>query len=116
VKVERHFIVADVGVVGDEEIVKGQLVGGALQGIGGVLYENAEDGLDFAVPTSMEAPKFEVKLLHTPSRTPSGVRGVGENGPSGAYASICNAIRDLGMDCNSFPLNLRGEESDTEER
>ncbi len=111
IKVVRQFIVADVGVSGDEDIVKGQLMGGAMQGIGGVLYENANDGVEFAVPTSMEAPNFEVKLLHTPSRTPSGVRGVGENGPTGAYASLCNAIRDLGLECNSFPFSIRGERS-----
>lgn len=109
VKAVEHFIVADVGIAGDEEIVKGQLIGGALQGIGGVLYEDAREGFEFSVATAVEAPKFEVKLFHTPSKTPSGVRGVGENGPTGAYASVCNAIRDLGMKCDSFPLKLRGD-------
>ncbi|MCI2415604.1 MAG: molybdopterin-dependent oxidoreductase [Candidatus Aramenus sp.] len=105
-KVEKHFVVADVGVTGDDDIVKGQLMGGALQGIGGSLYEDVNDGLEYSVPTAVEAPKFEVVLLHTPSKTPAGVRGVGENGPTGAYASVCNALLDLDLECKELPFKV----------
>ena len=97
------YIVADVGVTGDDEVVKGQLMGGAMQAISGTLVESVEDGLEYSIATALEAPEFEVELLHTPSNTPAGVRGVGENSISGGYAAVINAINDLGIECNEVP-------------
>ncbi|AWR93699.1 xanthine dehydrogenase family protein molybdopterin-binding subunit [Acidianus brierleyi] len=106
VKPLYNYIVADVGVTGDDEVVKGQLIGGALQAISGSFLENTEDEIEYSIATAVEAPKFEVELLHTPSNTPAGVRGVGENSISGGYASFINAINDLGLECNSVPCRL----------
>ncbi|QGR19580.1 xanthine dehydrogenase family protein molybdopterin-binding subunit [Stygiolobus azoricus] len=102
-----HYIIADVGVVGDKDNVIGQLIGGALQGISGSLYESVKDEYSYLIAKANESPFFEVELLHTPSSTPTGVRGVGENGPTGAYAAVINAVNDYGIRCNKVPLDLR---------
>ena len=99
------YIVADVGVTGDDEVVKGQLMGGALQAISGSLLESVDDEVEYSIATAVEAPKFEVELLHTPSKTPAGVRGVGENSISGGYAAFINAVNDL-IECNKVPCRL----------
>ncbi|MQL54410.1 xanthine dehydrogenase family protein molybdopterin-binding subunit [Acidianus ambivalens] len=106
VKPLYNYIIADVGITGDDEVVKGQLMGGALQAISGSFLENTEDEIEYSIATIAEAPKFEIELLHTPSNTPSGVRGVGENSISGGYAAFINAINDLGLECNKVPCRL----------
>ncbi len=106
VKPLYNYIIADVGVTGDDEVVKGQLIGGSLQAISGSLLESVDDELEYSIATAVEAPKFDVELLHTPSKTPSGVRGVGENSISGGYAAFINAINDLGFECNKVPCRL----------
>ncbi|BDC18885.1 molybdopterin cofactor-binding domain-containing protein [Acidianus sp. HS-5] len=100
------YVIADVGITGDDKVVKGQLIGGALQAISGSFLESVEDELEYSIATAVEAPKFELELLHTPSNTPTGVRGVGENSISGGYASFINAINDLGLECNKVPCRL----------
>ena len=101
-----NYIIADVGITGDDEIVKGQLIGGSMQAISGSFLESVEDEVEYSIATAVEAPKFEVELLHTPSNTPAGVRGVGENSISGGYAAFINAINDLGLECNKVPCRL----------
>ncbi|MEJ2776210.1 molybdopterin cofactor-binding domain-containing protein [Sulfolobaceae archaeon RB850M] len=100
-----HYIIADVGVTGDEEQVKGQLIGGSLQAISGTILEDVKDEVEYSIATAVEAPQFEVELLHTPSNTPTGVRGIGENSISGGYAAVLNAINDL-VECNKIPCRL----------
>ncbi|BFH74049.1 molybdopterin-dependent oxidoreductase [Sulfurisphaera javensis] len=94
-KVIENYTIVDIGVAGDEEKVRGQIIGGIIQALGGVLYEDVNDPYNYLIPTAKEVPKIEVELLHTPSNTPGGFRGIGENSISGAYASIANAISDF---------------------
>ncbi|AWR96849.1 molybdopterin-dependent oxidoreductase [Acidianus sulfidivorans JP7] len=91
----KNYTIVDVGIPGDEEKVKGQIIGGIVQALGGVLYENVNDPYDYLIPTAKEAPNIEVELINTPSDTPGGFRGIGENSISGAYASISNAISNF---------------------
>ncbi|QIW25334.1 xanthine dehydrogenase family protein molybdopterin-binding subunit [Sulfolobus sp. S-194] len=91
----ENYIIIDIGVPADEDKVKGQVIGGIIQALGGVLYENINEPYNYLIPTAKEAPKVKVELLNTPSSTPGGFRGVGENSISGAYASITNAISDF---------------------
>mgnify|MGYP001772549228 CR=1 FL=1 len=102
IKPVYHYIIADVGITGDEEKVKGQLIGGAMQSISGTILEDVNDEVEYSIATAVESPKFEVELLHTPSKTPSGVRGVGENSISGGYAAVLNAINNI-FECNKIP-------------
>ncbi|ARM75406.1 xanthine dehydrogenase family protein molybdopterin-binding subunit [Acidianus manzaensis] len=95
IKALENYTIVDVGIAGDEEEVKGQIIGGIVQSLGGLLYEDVNSPFDYLLPTAVEAPKVSVELLNTPSETPGGYRGIGENSISGAYASIANAISDF---------------------
>jgi len=87
--------------------VRGQLDGGAVQGIGQAVMEHMtydpESGqalsaslMDYAMPRAEDVPDFEHVLdQSTPCRTnPLGVKGVGELGTIGATPALVNAIGD----------------------
>jgi len=84
--------------------VRGQLDGGAVQGIGQAVMEHMtydpESGqalsaslMDYAMPRAEDVPDFEHVLdQSTPCRTnPLGVKGVGELGTIGATPALVNA-------------------------
>ena len=108
VEVVAYASVNDVGRVVNPLIVRGQLDGGAVQGIGQALFEQVlyDEGsgqlvtgslMDYAAPHADEAPPF----LHTEmdESTPClnnamGVKGVGELGTIGAVPCVVNAVAD----------------------
>ncbi len=110
VRVLRYVTASDCGTLLNPAIVRGQIEGGAVQGIGGALLEEIVYGaeaelltgslMDYAMPSAPEAPPVEVLLLETPTpRNPIGARGAGEIGIIGPAAAIGNAIADaLGPD------------------
>jgi aerobic carbon-monoxide dehydrogenase large subunit len=120
VHVGRYVVAADAGRALNPTIVEAQLVGGAVQGISGALYEELahdETGqlltgtlMDYSLPTAestchaVESIVFE---SHTPSN-PLGVKGVGEGGISGSGAAVANAVADalraLGVRIAELPL------------
>ena len=76
-------------------VVEGQIAGGVLQGIGGVLYEElpydefgnplATTFMDYLLPTAAEVPTIEYGHVETPAPTnPGGHKGMGEGGAIGA--------------------------------
>ena len=87
-------------------LVKGQLVGGFVQGLGGALYEEFpydERGeplcvtlADYLLPTVRETPSVEVLVTEdAPSPlNPLGIKSVGEGGINGVSAVIAAAIDD----------------------
>jgi len=85
-------------------IVEGQVAGGVVQGVGGVLYEHFaydEDGnpltttlLDYLLPTSTDVPMIEYGHLETPAPVPGGHKGVGEGGAIGSVPAVFNAVND----------------------
>ena len=86
-------------------LVEGQIVGGAVQGLGGALLEefnyDAEGQLltgsfqDYMLPTACEIPDVQIIHQHSPSPlNPLGVKGVGEGGPICAAGVIANAVCD----------------------
>jgi carbon-monoxide dehydrogenase large subunit len=97
-------VAVDAGVVINAEIVRGQLVGGAVQGAGGALFEELEysaDGepltgglRDYHLPLAADMPEVRTVVLElVPSpRNPLGVRGVGEISTAGAAAAVANAV------------------------
>ena len=118
-KVVRYLVAEDCGRMINPQVVDGQIFGGVVQGIGGVLYEDFryDDGgnpltttfLDYLLPTTAEVPRIEVEHIETISTTnPGGYKGMGEGGAIGAHAAVANAVGDalahLGVEVTSTPL------------
>jgi carbon-monoxide dehydrogenase large subunit len=104
-EITRYSMVGDFGTVVNPIIVRGQVIGGVVQGIGQCLMENTiytEDGqlatgsfMDYAMPRADDAPSFVQEFMSFPATTnPLGVKGCGEAGCAGSMTSIMNAIVD----------------------
>lgn len=104
VHIDRYLVVEDCGALVNPMIVEGQIAGGVVQGIGGVLFERAaydargqlltSTFADYLLPTASEVPSIEIHHLESPPQGPVGFRGVGEGGAIGAPAALVNAIAD----------------------
>ncbi len=107
VAVVAYASVNDVGRVVNPMIVRGQLDGGAVQGIGQALYERVvydrETGqpltgslMDYVAPRAEDAPVFKTEMdTSVPClNNPLGVKGVGELGTIGAGPTVVNAVAD----------------------
>ena len=105
VRVLRYTVVDDVGRMINPLLVKGQIHGGAVQGLGQALAEELtydETGqvltgsfMDYAMPRADEVPLFDVDAHEVPTRVnPLGAKGVGEAGTVGALPALMNAVND----------------------
>jgi carbon-monoxide dehydrogenase large subunit len=108
VQVVRYSSVNDVGRVVNPMIVRGQLDGGVVQGMGQALLEHmVYDGdsgqpvtgtlMDYAAPRAdIVACEFVTEMNETVpcKNNPLGVKGVGELGTIGATPSVVNAVAD----------------------
>jgi aerobic carbon-monoxide dehydrogenase large subunit len=106
VSVERLAIAYDVGRAVNPMMLEGQLVGGAVQGLGGALSEEftySENGdplaatfADYLMPTLADVPSIETLITEdAPSpRNPLGLKGGGEAGINAVGAVIASAIDD----------------------
>ena len=118
-RVVRYIVSEDCGPMINPTVVDGQIAGGVIQGLGGVLLEDFvydEHGnpltttfMDYLLPTATEVPTIEIVHLDTPSTTnPGGFKGMGEGGAIGAHAAVANAVADalaqFGIDVLSTPL------------
>ncbi len=118
VTLTRYVVSEDCGVMINPMVVEGQIAGGVVQGIGGVLYEQIvydDEGnpltttfLDYLVPTAAEVPVIEYGHVETPAATPGGYKGMGEGGAIGSVPAVFNAVADalapLGARVNRLPL------------
>jgi carbon-monoxide dehydrogenase large subunit len=118
VKILRYIVSEDCGPMINPNVVEGQIAGGAVQGIGGVLYEHlaydvegnpvATTFMDYLLPTATEVPIIEYGHIETPSPGPGGYKGVGEGGAIGAPPAVVNAVADalspFGVTLNRLPL------------
>jgi aerobic carbon-monoxide dehydrogenase large subunit len=105
-KIDRYFVVDDVGTVMNPVGLKGQIHGGVAQGIGQILCEQVvwdkDSGqlltasfLDYAMPHADIVPNMEVKSNPVPTKfNPLGAKGAGEAGTVGAMPVVMNAIMD----------------------
>jgi CO/xanthine dehydrogenase Mo-binding subunit len=108
-KVERCFVVWDVGRAINPLVVEGQLVGAAAQGIGGALFEElpydeagqplATSFLDYAMATAQELPRIDAVVLELARDEDNpglmfGAKGAGEAGIIGLGAAVANAVAD----------------------
>lgn len=105
VELVRYVAVDDAGVQLNPTLVRGQIVGGVVQGIGQALFENSvydEAGTltngslqDYALPRAEHVPDVETGHTVTPSPyNELGVKGAGESGAAGAPAAVANAVAD----------------------
>ena len=100
----RYIVSEDCGPMINPNVVEGQIAGGVVQGIGGVLYEHlayddhgnpvATTFMDYLLPTAAEVPTIEYGHVETPSPGPGGYKGVGEGGAIGAPPAVVNAVAD----------------------
>ena len=99
----RYIAVDDVGNVINPMIVDGMVHGGAAQGLGQALQEEAvydDEGqlltgsmMDYAVPSAEDLPSFEVDRTVTPtSVNPLGVKGAGETATIAGSPAVINAV------------------------
>ncbi len=92
----------DVGRALVPHMVRGQIIGGCMQGIGQTLYEEisySEDGTlltgsisDAGLPTAEKIPEFTVKYAENPSEFPHGAKGLGESPTIGVPTALARAI------------------------
>lgn len=105
VAIDGYTVVDDVGVQINPVLVKGQIAGGVVQGIGQVLSEQicySEEGqvlsgsfMDYGMPRADDIPMIEILSHDVPTTTnPLGVKGAGEAGTVGALAAVASAIKD----------------------
>lgn len=106
VRVDRYTVVDDVGTVVNPLLVKAQITGGVVQGLGQALSEEVvhdpEDGqlltatfMDYAMPRAGDLPGIGVESHPVPTKAnPLGVKGAGEAGTVGALAAGFSAVAD----------------------
>ena len=120
IKIVNYVIVDDFGVTLNPLLLAGQVHGGAMQGIGQALMEQAvysdKDGqlvtgtfMDYALPRAADGPSFHFETHNVPCTTnPLGVKGAGEAGAIGSCPAVVNAIveglhREYGIDHIDMP-------------
>jgi len=112
VRLDRYAIAHDCGVVVNPMLAEGQIIGGAVQGIGGAMLESIRydaDGqlltgtlLDYALPRADDLPDITVVHSEIPSPSnPLGVKGLGEGGAISPPVAIANAVSDALADRNA---------------
>jgi aerobic carbon-monoxide dehydrogenase large subunit len=103
VRVIDYAVTHDCGRIANPLLVDGQIIGGAIQGLGQCLYEELRYDaagiplctgfMDYVLPTAASVPRFTLRHIETPCPlNPLGMKGAGEAGCSGALAAITNAI------------------------
>lgn len=103
VRILRYVMANDSGRLINPTLAEGQLVGGAVHGIGNTLFEwmgydeNAQPVTttlaDYLLPTAAEVPNFEIIHVEHPSTlNPLGVKGIGEAGTVPVAGAVISAI------------------------
>ena len=106
VRVHRLVIVQDVGKAINPLAIEGQMIGGAVQGLGWALFERmvydssgqlvTATWADYHLPTAADVPEeVDTVIVEVPSEHgPLGARGVGEPPVVPTAAALANAVRD----------------------
>ncbi|MCD4652711.1 xanthine dehydrogenase family protein molybdopterin-binding subunit [bacterium] len=116
-KVLKAALAVDVGKAINPGLVEDQIVGGLVQGLATVLYEDMrfdEKGrmmnpnfTDYKIPTAMDIPEEIVPIIIETAQPdgPYGARGVGEHTMIPAAPIIANAVADaVGKRIKSMPV------------
>lgn len=107
----------DAGQVLNEQLVRGQIIGGVIQGLGSALFEEFKftpEGkhrnpsfVDYKIPTAKDLPLVMTQhIVTTPQLDgPYGARGIAEHPMISVPSAIGNALFDaLGIDFFTLPL------------
>ena len=105
VRMLEYIVAHDCGTVINPQIVRGQVVGGVAQGIGGALLEQlhydewgnplSTSFLDYHLPGATEIPTMQVLHFESPAPAmPWGAKGAGEAGIIGPAPAIAAAVED----------------------
>ena len=91
ITIDRYHVVDDLGRIINPMIVRGQIQGGVVQGIGQALMEHQvydrDSGqlltgtfMDYAMPRAADLPNVDANMEEVPCKTnPLGVKGIGES-------------------------------------
>jgi aerobic carbon-monoxide dehydrogenase large subunit len=101
----RLAAVDDAGRIVNPLLAEGQVIGGAVQGLGAALSEEMvhdSDGqprtasfVDYGIPTAADVPAVATAFVESPSPlNPLGAKGIGEGGAIGAPAAVASAVAD----------------------
>lgn len=115
ITINKVWAVFDIGTPIDERIVKGQIDGGILQGLGyaGIEVMTSSNGLlnqrtstDYTIPTSKDAPQIESDLVCECSGDgPFGAKCLGELTFIGAPPAYALAVENaVGKELNKIPI------------
>jgi CO/xanthine dehydrogenase Mo-binding subunit len=115
VRVLRYVAAHDVGRAINPSSVRGQIIGGAVQGLGQALLEEVvlEDGVNltgglfqYLIPTAADVPDVEAVILESgEGMGPFGARGIGEPPIGPPAAAIASAIHDaVGARPTTLPI------------
>jgi len=106
IEIMSYIVVDDMGITINPLLLEGQIVGGAMQGIGQALMEQTvydkDSGqlmtasfMDYAVPRAEDSPDFHFETRNVRCVTNIlGVKGAGEAGTIGAAPAVMNAVVD----------------------
>ncbi len=116
-RVLKAVLAVDAGKAINPRLVKGQIVGGVVQGLATALYEDIRydrkgklvnaNFTDYKIPTSMDVPDEIVPIIVEVAQPdgPFGARGVAEHTMIAAAAMVANAVEDaLGRRIKTMPL------------
>ncbi|GBC70519.1 Nicotinate dehydrogenase medium molybdopterin subunit [Candidatus Calditenuaceae archaeon HR02] len=117
VTVLRLFTVYEVGRAVNPKLVEGQIIGGAVMGLGAALRETVYPRYpqiihqttsfrEYVLPTAGDVPKIIYKIVESPTPTgPYGAKGVGEMVANGIAPAIVNAVYDaIGVQITELPI------------
>ena len=106
VRLLRYYVAYEIGRAINPMLVKGQIAGGATQGMGGAILEEltydpagqptATSFMDYLIPTATDMPEIGVLICEdapTPTN-PLGAKGAGESGIMPVGAVIAAAVED----------------------
>jgi aerobic carbon-monoxide dehydrogenase large subunit len=103
--VQRLAAVDDAGTIVNPLLAEGQVLGGAVQGLGECMAEEATydeqaqptsaSFADYSLLTAVEIPPIAAAFVESPSPlNPLGAKGIGEGGTIGTPAAVANAVAD----------------------
>ena len=116
-KVLKAVEAIDAGKAINPNLVESQVIGGLVQGLSTVLYEDMRfdkqgkmlnpNFTDYKIPTTMDIPdQITSIIVETPQPDgPFGARGIGEHPMLPAAPMVANAVEDaLGVRITSMPI------------
>ncbi len=119
VTVAAYTVIHDCGRMINPMVVEGQIVGGAVHGLGSALFERMvfdQTGQpqttnlgEYVMPSAPECPRLCIAHMESPSPlNPLGVKGAGEGGvipvPAAIAAAIEDALAPYGVAINDVPM------------